>query len=285
MKKWILIGVIVTIALAVGAFSLSSPKQFAHRELIDRLDSKTARVEILWDAPPNAGKKLPAIVYVHGVQDESRPGAINLANFGILSATAKRGYFAVAMSMPGYGQSSGRGDFCGRGTQQALASTLAYLRSRSDIDANGIAVSGFSCGAIVAAMIADKEPLAAMILISGSYDFEDMFAKWHTPEWPLQPDVMAYIEKSVAADGDLKTAAVYRSSIPNAARFKMPVLVVAGGKDKITDPAQAATLAKAIQSNGHANRFILNPDGAHGVPAPEWVKYSTDFLQSVSDKK
>ena len=65
----------------------------------------------------------------------------------------------------------------------------------------------------------------------------------------------------------------------------MPVLVVAGGKDKITDPAQAATLAKALESNGHANRFILNPDGEHGVPPPEWVKYSTDFLRDILDKK
>ena len=32
--------------------------------------------------------------------------------------------------MPGYGQSSGEGDFCGRESQEALASTVAYLRNR-----------------------------------------------------------------------------------------------------------------------------------------------------------
>ena len=279
MKKWIPIVAIIVIAIPVIAFSTSSSRGAGHRELIERLDSKTNKVELFWDAPPKTDHKLPAILYVHGVQDEGRPGAINLAKGGILSSTAKLGYFAAAMSMPGYGQSSGEGDFCGRDSQTALQSTVAYLRNRPDVDAHRIAVSGLSCGATAAAMIADKEPLAAMILISGVYDFEDMLAKWRTPDWPLQRDVMNYIEKAVTTDGGSQTAARYRSSLPHADRFKMPVLLIAGGKDRIADSEQSAALAKAIQANGHANRLILNPEGGHMLSYGEWVKYSTEFLQ------
>jgi dipeptidyl aminopeptidase/acylaminoacyl peptidase len=285
MSALVVIVAIVAVGFAVRALSTSTPASSAHRELVQRLDSKTSKVELFWDAPPSANKKLPAIVYVHGVQGEDRPGAMNLVKGGVLSATAKLGYFAAAMSMPGYGQSSGEGDFCGRSTQIALQSTVAYLRNRPDIDADRIAVTGFSCGAVAAAMIADKEPLAAMILISGNYDFEDMYAKWHTPAWQLQPEVMAYIDKCVATDGGLQTAAKYRSSLPHAGQFKMPLLVVAGGKDRIADNTQGAALSKAMQSNGHANRFILNPEGEHMVPYEDWIKYSTEFLRESSSKR
>jgi len=285
MKKWIPVVLLVAIGLTIIAFSVASSKGSAHHELVERLDSKASKVELFWDAPQKTDKKLPVIVYIHGVQDEGRPGAINLVKGGILSSSAKLGYFAAAMSMPGYGQSSGEGDFCGPESQTALQSTLAYLRTRSDVDSNNIAVSGLSCGAVVAAMIADKEPLAGMILISGVYDFGDMYAKWRTPEWQLQRETMNYIEKCVTADGGPETAARNRSALPNADRFKMPLLLIAGGKDRIVDSAQSSALAKAIQSNGHPNRLILNPEGGHMIPYEEWVKYSTEFLQKSLNKK
>jgi dipeptidyl aminopeptidase/acylaminoacyl peptidase len=242
-------------------------------------------MEVFWEAPANPEKKWPAIVYIHGVQDESGPGAINFVKGGLLSSTAKLGYFAVGMSMPGYGQSSGDRDFCGRGSQQALQAVLAYLRNRADVDANHIAVTGFSCGAVVAAMLADKEPLAAMILIAGVYDFEDMYAKWQTPAWPIPREVLRYIEKCVATDGGLKSAAQYRSALPNAKRFKMPVLLIAGEKDRTADSAQAKALFKEIESNGNANRLIVIPDGGHGLPYEEWAKHSTEFLRHFVDAK
>ena len=157
MKKWMPISAIIVVGLGVVGVSISSSRSSGHHELIDRLDSKMGKVELYWDAPQKTDKKLAAIVYVHGVQGEGRPGAINLVKGDVLSSTAKMGYFAAAMSMPGYGQSSGKGDFCGRESQLALQSTVAYLRNRPDVDSNNIAVLGFSCGAVVASMIADKE--------------------------------------------------------------------------------------------------------------------------------
>ena len=126
-----------------SAFSSPQPDQvLIHREEITRLDSDKKVVELFWAAPQKVNGKLPAVIYVHGVQDQNRPGAINLANAGVLRATADLGVFAAAMSMPGYGKSSGEADFCGRESQVALQSALKYLRLRSDADPRKIAVSG-----------------------------------------------------------------------------------------------------------------------------------------------
>ena len=40
------------------------------------------------------------------------------------------------------------------------------------------------------------------------------------------------------------------------------------------------TLAKAIESNGYANRFVFNPEGGQTVDYGDWIKYSTEFLQA-----
>jgi dipeptidyl aminopeptidase/acylaminoacyl peptidase len=207
-----------------------------------------------------------------------------MVNGGLLKLTTDLGFFAAAMSMPGYGQSSGNADFCGRESQAALRSVLKYLRTRSDIDPRDIAVSGLSCGAITAAMIADKEPMTAMILVSGVYDFEDMYKKWQTPEWKLESGIFTYIKKSVEADGGLKNAAKYRSASFHVKNFKMPILLIAGAKDRIVDPKQSSQLADAMLSCDHPHDFVFNPDGEHMISYESWAKYATDFLTKHSKK-
>jgi len=253
----------------------------AHQELIEKLGAKNEKVELYWTAPSNAqaNKKYPAIIYIHGVQGDSHPGAINMVKGGLLQMTSDLGYFAVATSMPGYGHSSGKRDFCGRDSQVALQSVVHYLRARPDVNPKGIAVSGISCGAITSAMIADKESLAAMILISGVYDFKDMYLKWHTPQWKLEPRVIKYIDESVAQDGGIDAASNYRSAQKNAKTIKVPILVVAGAKDSIVDHNQSITFAKAIERDGYSSKFVLNPDGGHMISSEEWSKYATDFLK------
>jgi len=128
-------------------------------------------------------------------------------------------------------------------------------------------------------MIADKESLAAMILISGVYEFRDMYLKWHTPEWKLQPSVIKYIDESVAQDGGIDMASKYRSALRNIQNFKSPVLVIAGAKDPIVDHNQSAIFAKAIENDGYANQCVLNAAGGHMISYEDWSKYATDFLK------
>ena len=183
--------------------------------------------------------------------------------------------------MPGYGRSTGKADFCGAGTQAALHSVLSQVRTWSSVDRKRIIVSGVSCGAVAAAMVADKEPLAGMVLISGVYDFADMYKKWHTPDWPLDPGTMKYIDDSAAADGTPENASVRRSALLNASRFKSPVLLLAQGKDRIVDQEQSIRLDKALKQNGKESTLILNPEGGHLISYEDWAGYVNDFARGI----
>ncbi len=277
MKKWFCF---LTFGFLVSSATLAespAPSELAeHHELIG---SAGNHVEIYWAEPPGAKGKLPVVVYIHGVQGEDRPGAENFVEGGLLKISAAQGYVSVGMSMPGYGQSTGKADFCGARTQAALRSVLSRLRTWASVDRRRIIVSGLSCGAVVAAMVADKEPLAGMVLISGIYDFADMFQKWHTPAWLLDPATMKYIDDSAAVDGTPENASAHRSALGNASRFRSPVLLVAGGKDRIVDQEQSIRLDKALKQNGKESTLILNPEGGHFVSYEDWAGYVSDFAR------
>jgi len=223
MKKWpycLTFGLLISGATL--AASPASSELAAHHELIH---SAGTQVEIYWAVPPTAQGKLPVVVYIHGVQGDARPGAKNFVQGGLLELSASNGYLSIGMSMPGYGRSTGKADFCGAGTQVALRSVLARVRTWANVDRKRIIVSGLSCGAVAAAMVADKELLAGMVLISGVYDFAEMDQKWHTSDWPLDPATMKYIDDSAAADGTPENASARRSALPNASQFKSPMLL------------------------------------------------------------
>ena len=279
MKKWLCLAALGLLLPNATLAEISVPAKLAEHHAL--IGSAGKHVEIYWAVPPRARGKLPVVVYVHGVQGEGRPGAKNFVEGGLLRMSAAKGYLSVGMSMPGYGQSTGKADFCGAGTQAALRSVLSRVRTWTSVDRKRIVVSGLSCGAVAAAMVADKEPLAGMVLVSGVYDFADMYQKWHSPAWPLDPATMKYIDDSVAADGTHENASARRSALANASRFRSPVLLLAQGKDRIVDQEQSIRLDEALKQNGKESTLILNPEGGHLISYEEWADYVDDFARGI----
>lgn len=132
--------------------ALSAPVFGQERIILRAPGDAAAEVELFVSVPDGDGPwpaMLPAILYVHGHQIGARPGAHVFARLGERprlasidegrqERMAERGYVAAAVSMPGYGGSSGPPDSCGPRTQAAVETALSYLWGQPFVDRDRI---------------------------------------------------------------------------------------------------------------------------------------------------
>jgi dipeptidyl aminopeptidase/acylaminoacyl peptidase len=238
------------------------------RELLPHSRDPAKAVELFW-AKPEGNGPFPAILFIHGHQEPSRPGGSVYAKTGRLTLMAKRGFVAAAMSQPGYGNSAGPPDFCGPFTQQAAFAALDFLRRETFIKPGKVALFGYSRGAIVAAMVATQDSaLATVVLGAGAYDF---FA-WH----PTIPGIARNIAEEA---GTSPEAYLARSALYHAQTIKAPVLLLHGGADERIPVQQTEAFAEQLRSVGVTYRVKIFPAAPHGIPIDEQWREVDPFLE------
>ncbi len=139
---------------------------------IQHPDNSSKEVEYFLERPSGNGP-WPTVVLLHGHQEEAKPGGKDFVDWGVLEQLARRGYLAVAVSQPGYGQSDGPADYGGVFTQHAVAGVIAQLRATGLASPNRLLIEGISRGALTAGLIAAQDPsVTGLVLISGVYDLQ-----------------------------------------------------------------------------------------------------------------
>jgi dipeptidyl aminopeptidase/acylaminoacyl peptidase len=129
------------------------------------------------------------LLLIHGHQEHLRNGGEAFVRTGRLGVIATRGYVAAALSQPGYGDSDGPPDYCGPFTQDATMVAVDFLRRLPFVDSKRVALYGYSRGAIVASMVATRDPrLAAVVLGAGAYDFFSSLADIR-PHYPASTPI------------------------------------------------------------------------------------------------
>ena len=122
--------------------------------------------------PATASEPLPAVILVGGSEAADRDETVaGVAIFSQLAGSiAEAGYLVVRYDKRGTGQSGGRtevatlGDFA-----EDVRAIVQFLRTRKDVDDDRIAVFGYSEGAAVGLIAADRERrIAALVLAGGS---------------------------------------------------------------------------------------------------------------------
>lgn len=287
-KKNITLSYILPLILVIGFYAFFRvsilpyiyTKQAQHQLLI----ANNQTTEIYWKEPDLlADKKYPAIIFLHGIQKDKQ-GAKAFVRSGLLNEYSKKNFFSFAVSMSGYGESSGKSDFCGKTSQNNLIQAINFARSQPHVDPNKVTVVGISCGASIANVVANSGKINALILVSGFYDFKGMYAQWSSNTRTLPSNVMNEINESISAEKNTETASAARSSLPISSQYP-PTLILVSIKDPIVDPKQSVQLHQLLDLRGIPNTLELIQDAKHPVPTNVWKTKSDSFLENALNIK
>jgi uncharacterized protein len=266
--------------------------------------------------PKGASRAKPvgAIVTVTGSGPQDRDEAIGLQGFRpfrqIADSLGRAGIAVLRMDDRGTGLSGGsfKGSTSADFAEDVRAG-LAYLRTRQEIRADRLGVLGHSEGAIIAPMVAEKEPsLRAIVLLAGiaqpgrsALHFQIKNGYEHdaklTPEKRAEmiAAIPTRIDTMMAADPWMK---FFLTHDPAATmrRVKTPVLIITGSRDQQAVPAEVALMEAAFKEAGNKDvtarvlpdlnhLFVHDTDGFPGnyakLPTPVMVQ--NDVLVMVTD--
>jgi dipeptidyl aminopeptidase/acylaminoacyl peptidase len=266
--------------------------------------------------PKGASSKQPvsAIVTATGSGPQDRDENIGLPGFRpfrqLADALGRRGIAVLRMDDRGTGASGGtfKGSTSADFAEDVRAG-LAYLRTRPEIRSDRLGVLGHSEGAVIAPMVAEKEPtLRAIVLLAGvaqpgrsALHFQLKNQIEHnsklTPE--MRDSQIAEIPKRIdammAADPWMKFFLTYDPA-PTMRRVKTPVLILTGSRDQQAVPEQVALIEAAFKEGGNKDvtarvlpdlnhLFVQDTDGFPGnyakLPAPLMMR--TDAVEMIVD--
>jgi predicted amidohydrolase/dienelactone hydrolase len=177
-----------------------------------------------------------------------------------LQATAEymlsRGLAIIAVDGPGQGEAEYELPI--EPAYERVATAVAdYLEGRDDIDPGRIGGFGVSLGGYYAARAAAYEPrIKAAVSLAGPY-------QWSLDWDILPPQTRATFQRRSGAatpeEARQKLAALTLEGA--AARITIPLLVAAGGRDRLVPAYHAERLAREAPGA----ELMLDPDGRHGL--------------------
>jgi dipeptidyl aminopeptidase/acylaminoacyl peptidase len=239
------------------------------RELLPHSQDSNKKVELFWTQPAGDGP-YPAVLLIHGHQEQVRNGGEALVRAGRLGIIASQGYVAAALSQPGYGHSDGPPDYCGPFTQEAVLVAVDFLRRQPLVNPAKVALYGYSRGAIVASMVATRDAkLAAVVLGAGAYDF----VSWY-------PTGIRGIDANIRQEAGTSAEAFRaRSAIDHADKIKTPVLLLHGAWDERIPVRQTEAFAEKLKAHGVAVKLKIFPHATHRIPIAEQYQEIYPFLE------
>lgn len=213
---------------------------------------------------PAGDGRVPGVLLIPGYERTAR----DLIPLGV--RLAREGFAGVAVSQPGFGKSQGPPDFVGPKTLEVL--TLAYrkLRQESYVDADRMAVYGYSRGAMAASLLAvELDDVKAAVFGAGIYDFQRAY----------DDSTLPLVRQNMRTEtGMTKEAVRQRSSILRMENLKCPVLILHGERDQNVPVSQALLLRDRLTLLHKEFEIKLFPDKEHSIGA-EAGELTVDFFR------
>jgi len=199
---------------------------------------------------PGPGGRYPVVIMMPGLDSVKEE----------LQATAEymlsRGLAIIAVDGPGQGETEYELPI--EPAYERVATAVAdYLQGRDDIAPDRIGAFGVSLGGYYAARSAAFEPrVRAAVALAGPYCW--------ALDWDiLPPQTRATFQRrsGAATEAGARERMAALTLEHAAARITCPLLVAAGGRDRLVPPYQAERLAREAPGA----ELMLDPDGTHGL--------------------
>ena len=177
-----------------------------------------------------------------------------------LQATAEyllaRGMATLAIDGPGQGEAAY--DLPIEPAYEKVATAVVdYLATRADVDGGNVGLFGISLGGYYAARAAAREKrLRAVVDLAGPYRLD---LDWD--ELPAQTRDTFRVRSGAASDDEARAKAGTLTLEEAAGELTTPLLILGGGRDRITPAYHQERLASKVASA----ELVIYPDGSHGV--------------------
>jgi uncharacterized protein len=186
-------------------------------------DGGTTRVEAWYVPPPRLEGRAPLVVFLHGNGE--------LIDHGLDAAAAwrERGYAVLLPEYRGYGRSGGRPS-----EKHIVADVLRFVEmtaGRPEIDPARVVLHGRSLGGAVAAQIAERRPVSAVIVESTFTSATAFAARFLAPPFLVKNPFRT--ERSLA-------------------KFGGRTLILHGAEDEIIPVAHGRRLHAALKGSTYA---------------------------------
>ena len=141
--------------------------------------------------------------------------------------------------------------------EKVAAAVVDYLATRPDVDGGNVGLFGISLGGYYAARAAAREKrLKAVVDLAGPYRLD---LDWD--ELPAQTRATFRVRSGAASDDEARAKAGTLTLEEAAGEITTPLLILGGGRDRLTPAYHQERLANEVASA----ELVIYPDGSHGV--------------------
>ncbi len=235
------------------------------------LEFSWGRVEAYAIWPPGRGP-YPAMLLLHGA--DARAQRFRRA----MLTHVRDGFVLISISLPGHGASTGPEDFAGPRSVEAALGAVRYLRSRPNVEKDGIFVYGIGQGATVAALAAARSAhISALILENGLYEWKETYAL-------LSEERRVRIRATLGGPPAQKMRAyAERSPVRAAEKIRVPVLLLHSSKAPYPFRGAETFRQKILEKGGRSANLqkVANPDRFESPRYPNIRKWAIPYIRRV----
>ena len=246
---------------------------FSHKCM--ELAASNQKIELMVQKPQN--QTFQVILFLHGANDLG----LNSITPAHLNHWLEKGYAVAAISMPGFGRSTGEKDFCGPVTLDALNQAINEVKN--ELGVSRFAIVAFGQGGQAATLLAaQRSDIIGIVCANGGYD---LFR--HKKE--SDPLFSALVNKGYKLDLSSDEALTIRSPIYHLSKISSPLFLLHRNGNPVVQETEVIDFYHAMLAAGKECCLVLRDkmleDDAQKLSYQEILSETESWLDALMKKE